>query len=117
MYQKKTLENAEHYIWGDACHGWHLLKSNTLSVIQEKMPPGAAEVLHFHAHAQQLFYILLGKATFFIDQKIVEVEAGESMHILPGVKHQIKNLTSLDLHFLVISQPKSHGDRIIVGEE
>ena len=36
----KSIKNAEHYQWGNACDGWHLLKSETLSVIQEKMPAG-----------------------------------------------------------------------------
>jgi hypothetical protein len=35
-----SLENAEHYNWGGACDGWHLLKSAALSVIQESVPPG-----------------------------------------------------------------------------
>jgi hypothetical protein len=33
----KSTENSEHYQWGNLCDGWHLLKSDTLSVIQEKM--------------------------------------------------------------------------------
>ena len=32
---------AEHYTWGDGCDGWHLVKGADLSVIQERMPPGA----------------------------------------------------------------------------
>ena len=30
-----SCKNAEHYLWGDVCHGWHLLKSSGMSVIQE----------------------------------------------------------------------------------
>lgn len=50
-----SAENAEHYIWGDHCDGWHLLKTERLSVIQERMPPGTAEQRHYHERAQQLF--------------------------------------------------------------
>ena len=33
-----SLANAEHYVWGDGCDGWHLLKHPDLSVIQERVP-------------------------------------------------------------------------------
>jgi hypothetical protein len=29
-----SIENAEHYIWGEICDGWHLLKRDDMSVIQ-----------------------------------------------------------------------------------
>jgi hypothetical protein len=38
-----SRENAEHYRWGDDCDGWHLVKSDDLSVIEELIPSGAAE--------------------------------------------------------------------------
>jgi hypothetical protein len=41
-----TLNNAEHYIWGEGCDGWHLLKGDDLSVIQERVPPGNFETKH-----------------------------------------------------------------------
>jgi mannose-6-phosphate isomerase-like protein (cupin superfamily) len=109
-----TIHNSEHYKWGDNCDGWHLLKSDTLSVIQEIMPPGAEEMIHYHQKAQQLFFILEGNATFEIDGKLHGLDRYQSIHILPGVKHRIMNRTDSDLHFLVISEPKSHGDKTVV---
>lgn len=76
------------------------------------MPPGTAEQPHFHTRAQQLFYILSGTATFTVDGKEITVQSNESLHIPPGVKHCIENRTNTDLQFLVISEPKSHGDRV-----
>ena len=32
----RDINNTEHYNWGEACDGWHLLKTDSLSVIQEK---------------------------------------------------------------------------------
>ena len=55
-------ENAEHYYWGQNCDGWHLLKSDSLSVIQERMPAGTAESRHYHEKSQQLFFVLSGEA-------------------------------------------------------
>jgi len=77
----KSIKNAESYTWGDGCVGWHLLKTDSLSIIQEKMPPGSSEQLHFHKHSQQVFYILSGVATFEIDGQVVVINAKESIHI------------------------------------
>lgn len=35
---KISKANAEHYLWGGDCDGWHLVKSQGLSVIHERMP-------------------------------------------------------------------------------
>lgn len=108
----RNIENSEHYIWGDNCDGWHLLKSDSLSIIQEKMPPHASEGLHFHNNAKQFFYILKGTATFRLEESTVEVSKNNGFHILPQQKHQIFNHTEQDLEFLVVSEPKAHGDRV-----
>lgn len=108
----KSTENTEHYNWGTGCDGWHLLRTDSLSVIQERMPPGTAEQLHYHERAQQVFYILSGIATFELDSIVETINAGESLHIPANTKHRIRNNGTGDLHFLVISEPKSHGDRV-----
>ena len=106
--------NAEHYTWGDNCDGWHLLKEDGISVIQERMPPGAEEMYHYHEQARQLFHVLSGVATFIVDGQLVEVNNGSSIHIPPSTPHKIMNKTDTDISFLVISHPRSHGDRIVV---
>ena len=112
---KRTLDNTEHYKWGNNCQGWHLLKTEGLSVIQEMMPPGTSETPHYHQQAQQLFYILLGTATFEVEGEPITINATESIHIPAGTRHCIHNKALTNLHFLVISQPKSHGDREEAG--
>jgi mannose-6-phosphate isomerase-like protein (cupin superfamily) len=107
-----STENAEHYIWGEKCDGWHLLKSDGLSVIQERMPPGTGEQLHYHEHAQQVFFVMSGVATFEVGTEVNTVITNQSIHIAPGIKHRILNNGDDDLHFLVISEPKAHGDRV-----
>jgi mannose-6-phosphate isomerase-like protein (cupin superfamily) len=107
-----SIQNAAHYNWGQNSDGWHLLKQDDLSVIEEKMPPGSFEQLHFHKKAQQLFYILSGSAVFTIDQKSIALGQGESVHIPATVPHRISNEGNTDLRFLVISVPRSHGDRV-----
>ena len=48
---KKNRHNSEHYIWGDNCSGWHLVKSQTLSVIEELMPTFTKEDRYYHENA------------------------------------------------------------------
>lgn len=107
-----SVNNAEHYNWGQQSDGWHLLKSDDLGVIEERMSPGSFEQLHYHEKAQQVFYILSGKASFLIADVAVSLNPGESVHIPAFTRHQISNKTDTDLRFIVISTPKSHGDRI-----
>lgn len=114
LHQTISKETAEHYIWGGRCDGWHLLKTPELSVIQERMPPGTAEVRHAHHRAQQFFYVLSGQAVMELDGRSVRLSAGEGLWIPVGTPHQMKNESGEDVHFLVISQPPSHGDREIV---
>lgn len=108
----KNITNSEYYNWGDNCDGWHLVRTDSLSVIQERMPAGTSENLHYHESAQQFFYILRGTAIFEVEGKVYEVLEGQGFHILPKRKHRILNKTDRLLEFIVTSEPKSHGDRV-----
>jgi mannose-6-phosphate isomerase-like protein (cupin superfamily) len=108
----KDIDNSDHYSWGEVCDGWHFIKTESLSVIREKMPKGSQENKHFHARALQFFYILSGEATFEIDEQIYVIKENQGITIKPTEKHKIMNNTDFDLEFLVISNPPSHGDRI-----
>ena len=109
---KKTKENTEHYTWGEKCHGWHMVQTQDLSIIQEIMHPNTREERHYHTYSQQFFFILQGKATFEIEGDIVEINQGEGAHINPRQKHQIQNNQPEALEFLVISNPTTRGDRM-----
>ena len=107
-----NTNNSEHYKWGENSNGWHLLKSNSLSVIEENVPPNESEERHYHNDAQQFFYILSGIATIEISGNLYEVTTGNGIHVPAKEEHQLMNKSDTDLKFLVVSQPKSHGDRI-----
>ena len=113
---KKSKDNSTHYTWGDHCSGWHLVQTDSLSIIEELMPPNTQEQMHYHAHSQQFFRILRGKATFEFEDDLIEVAPGEGIHILPNTKHRIRNDQLEDLAFLVISQPTTRRDRVEVEE-
>ncbi|HEY0197609.1 MAG TPA: cupin domain-containing protein [Rhodanobacter sp.] len=106
-----SMENAQHYRWGGVCDGWHLLAHEELSVIEERMPPGAAEQRHRHAKARQFFYMLEGEATLEVDGEAHRLMRGAGLHVPPGSAHQMRNDGATDVRFVVVSAPKSHGDR------
>jgi mannose-6-phosphate isomerase-like protein (cupin superfamily) len=37
--------------------------------------------------------------------------SGQGLHVPPGAAHQFRNESDSDVHFLVVSAPRSHGDR------
>ena len=94
MISRKT---AEHYVWGNDCDGWHLVKQAGISIIHECMLPNTSEVRHFHQKSWQSFFVISGIATLGIDgqQEILQPQEGVE----------------------VPSQPPSHGDRVMVEME
>ena len=106
------IRSARHYRWGAASDGWHLLDGADLSVIQERVPPGDQERRHRHARARQFFYILAGEATLEIDGGEVVMSAGQGIEVPPGMPHQFFNRSAAAVDMLVISSPRSHGDRV-----
>jgi mannose-6-phosphate isomerase-like protein (cupin superfamily) len=113
MKMKISKHSAEHYLWGDNCDGWHLVKDKDLSIIHERMTANTLEVRHYHQHARQFFFVLSGIATIEIDGKEIILNQQEGVEVLPLVPHQIFNKSNHEVEFLVISQPTSKGDRVL----
>ena len=107
---------AEHYTWGTVCDGWHFLNGADLSVIQERVPPGAGEIRHFHSRARQFFYVLAGTATLEFTSHAVNFRPGQGVHVPPNLEHRFCNRSTEDVVFLVISSPSTAGDRTNVGQ-
>jgi mannose-6-phosphate isomerase-like protein (cupin superfamily) len=108
-----SKHTAEHYIWGEKCDGWHLVKNQELSIIHERMPANTSEVKHFHQQARQFFYVLSGIATIEVGGEEVILNPQEGVEVPPLVPHQMFNKSNDEIEFLVISQPTSKGDRVL----
>ena len=111
-----SKDSAEHYVWGSGCDGWHLVKRGEVSIIHERMPPNAAEVRHYHQTAWQFFFVLAGTATLEIGGRREVLQAQQGVEVPAGVAHQMRNASETDVEFIVISQPPSHGDRVLAEE-
>lgn len=114
MTRPISIDNAEHYKWNNNCDGWHLVKSEKLSVIQERVPSGACEQSHKHEFAEQFFFVLSGQATLIADSVTHVLNAQQGLHVPAGVVHQLCNYGDVDLEFIVTSTPPSHGDKVLV---
>ena len=107
-----SIENAEQYIWGEVCDGWHLLKREDISVIQERVPAGGAVVMHHHQNARQFFYVLEGEGRMVFEAHEVVLRKGQGLEIPPMMKPRFRNQSGDDVHFLVLSVPSTSRDRI-----
>lgn len=101
----------QHYTWGNNCDGWVFVDTDDLSVKQERMPPKAAEALHYHKKAQQFFFILKGTAIFEVEDELFTVNVNEGLLIEAGKKHRVINNANDDLEFILSSQPSTNHDR------
>jgi mannose-6-phosphate isomerase-like protein (cupin superfamily) len=111
-----SRETAEHYTWGAICDGWHLVKQPELSVIHERMPPGTAEVRHYHERSRQFFFVLAGVATLEVNGVRETLQAHQGVEVPPRVPHQMLNESADDVEFLVISHPTTRGDRVLAED-
>lgn len=110
-----SCATAPSYVWGEVCSGWRLLDAAGLSVIEELVPPGAAEVRHRHRLAQQFFYVLEGEASMELDGVVRTIRAGEGLAVPPGLAHRFSNRSPQPVRFLVVSAPTTRGDREDLG--
>ena len=109
-----SRSSAPHYKWASACDGCRLTDSPRLSVVEERVPPGAGEVRHYHNEARQFFYVLSGAATLETEGRKHEIPAGSGLEVAPGVQHKFMNNSDHDVVFLIISAPSTKTDRINV---
>ena len=114
MNEPISRNNAEHYNWGGGCDGWHLLRSETVSIIEELMPPGTSEVPHYHRSSQQFFYVLAGTLSIATPSAAHLLNPSEGLAISAGTPHRVSNDGIEPTRFLLVSIPPSHGDRVAV---
>ena len=73
------------------------------SLAEATLPAGAATVRHWHADAEELYFILSGRGRMEVDGDAREVGAGDCVLIAPGARHTIEALE--DLRFLCCCAP------------
>jgi mannose-6-phosphate isomerase-like protein (cupin superfamily) len=67
--------------WGSGCFSWDLVDRADMLVVQEAMPPGAAEVLHFHSGARQFFFVLSGELAIEVEGERTALSTHDGMKL------------------------------------
>ena len=71
--------------------------------------------LHRHNQSEEIYHIIEGAGLMTIGNEQFEVAVGDTVCILPGETHRIKNIGDLPLKILCCSSPPySHEDTIII---
>ena len=79
------------------------------------MRPGDSIFEHYHIKTEELYHIVKGEGTIYIENEKQIIAVGETVIILPGQKHKIKNHNDTDLEMLVMCAPAYEDeDQIIV---
>jgi len=88
------------------------------SLAEAVVAPGKETIPHVHRTSQELYYILRGRARMRVGKKSAIVGKNDTILIMPGEKHSIRNTGSVDLVFLCICSPcYEHSDTRLVAKK
>ncbi|GBE54176.1 glucose-6-phosphate isomerase [archaeon BMS3Bbin15] len=116
----RNLNSAHPYITKDSskifelCHPVNSKVTN-LSLAIADIEAGHATKPHIHKKSEEIYYILDGKGSMYIDDERGEVNLGDCVFIPPGAKHWIENNGKDKLVILCTSSPAySHDDTELI---
>lgn len=85
------------------------------SLAKVTIQPGNSVFEHYHKKTEELYHIIKGEGTMYIENDKQIISVGETVVILPGQKHTINNHNDTDLVMLVMCAPGYEDeDQIIV---
>lgn len=76
-----------------------------LFVFEIRVPPGGGPPPHIHQAEDEIFYVLHGSISFFVDSSTTELLPGGLVHIPRGVVHTFRNTGTSEAMALVIATP------------
>jgi len=76
-------------------HPWHTVEFVVI-------PPGASCGEHTHSETEEIYYILSGRATMYLDGTPLEVSAGDLITTPIGSRHAIANHADQDMQLFVV---------------
>ena len=81
------------------------------SVAEATVPVGARTHLHRHHRSEEIYHILEGRGSMVLAGEQFDVEAGDTIAILPQVPHAIANTGAMPLRILCCCVPAyQHAD-------
>ncbi len=76
-------------------HPWHTVEFVVI-------PPGASCGEHTHSDTEEIYYLLSGRATMYLDGTPLEVSAGDLITTPIGSRHAIANHAGQDMQLFVV---------------
>ncbi|HOX58663.1 MAG TPA: cupin domain-containing protein [Candidatus Paceibacterota bacterium] len=84
------------------------------SLAEARVPVGGSTREHYHANAEEIYYITHGQGRIRIGEELREVRAGDAIAILPGQRHKLWNTGSDTLRLLCCCAPAyEHSDTVL----
>jgi mannose-6-phosphate isomerase-like protein (cupin superfamily) len=109
LKSKSTIQQTE---WAPNHFAWPLVDDGKLSVKLEEIPVAGESDSHLHKRSWQFFFVLDGEADVDIKNQRYQLRKHCGIGVFPNQQHQISNLGSEKLVFLLISSPRVEGDDI-----
>lgn len=84
------------------------------SLAEARLPAGASTQEHYHAKAEEIYYITHGTGRMRIEGEERDVRAGDAIAILPGQRHKLWNTGGETLRLLCCCAPAyEHADTLL----
>ncbi len=81
------------------------------SLAEATVPIGSSTIPHRHNRSEEIYYITEGSGSMTIEGQSFEIKTGDTICILPGEVHSIRNIGDVALKILCCcSPPYSHDD-------
>lgn len=91
-----------------------------VSVFEEAVAAKSGPPLHTHETQHEIFHIISGDLQFEVDGKRVDLVAGGSIHVPPGVPHTFVNKSGTEsiIHFELLPSGNSEQffDKLVAGD-
>lgn len=78
---------------------------NAVFAMENTEPPGGGPPLHCHAREDELFYVIEGQLSFFVDGKTSVLSAGQTLFAPREIPHAFKNCSNSPVKFLIVCTP------------
>lgn len=116
MSLKTSYHQAEPYLTKDGSSIRELMHplvhgNRTQSLAEAIVMPGCETLCHRHIVSEEIYHITEGSGYMTVDDNSFSVSEGDSICILPGKYHSIRNIGKVPLKILCCcSPPYSHDD-------
>ena len=85
------------------------------SLAEATLPVGSETFMHKHIKTEEIYHITQGRGVMFLGDKQFKVITGDTILILSGTLHRIRNNGEVALKILCCcSPPYSHDDTMIL---